>query len=65
MASGNVNRIKGRTHGCTANAARVKNDPCQLGAVHTWPIAADIAVEPNVGFRGTADIVRSGDQAHR
>jgi len=30
-----------------------------------WPIAADIAVEPNVGFRGTADIVRSGHQAHR
>jgi hypothetical protein len=25
-----------------------------------WPIAADIAVEPNVGFRGTADIVLSG-----
>jgi hypothetical protein len=27
------------------------------------PIAADIALEPNVGFRGTADIARSGHQA--
>ena len=28
--------------------------------VRKWPIASDIALEPNVGFRGTADIVRSG-----
>ena len=24
-----------------------------------------VMLEPHVGFRGTADIVRSGDQAHR
>jgi hypothetical protein len=30
-----------------------------------WPIAADIALKPNVGFRSTADIVRSGHQPHR
>ena len=25
------------------NAANVKKAPCQLGAVHTWPIAASAA----------------------
>ena len=30
-----------------------------------WPIATDIALEPNVGLRGTADIVRSGHPANR
>jgi hypothetical protein len=29
-----------------------------------WPIAADIALKTNVGFRGTADIARSGHQTN-
>jgi hypothetical protein len=28
-------------------------------------LSADIAVEPNVGFRETADIARSGHQTNR
>ena len=31
----------------------------------SWPITSDIALEPNVGFRGTADIVRSEHKADR
>ena len=27
-----------------------------------WPYTTDIGLEPNVGFRGTADIARSGHQ---
>ena len=37
MASGHVNRIKGRTHGCTDQCCTREENPCQLGAVHTWP----------------------------
>jgi hypothetical protein len=36
--------------------------PCLVGM---WPITSDIALEPNVGFRGTADIVRSEHKADR
>jgi hypothetical protein len=38
---------------------------CSDRHVCIWPIAADIALEPNVGFRGTADIVRSEHKANR
>jgi hypothetical protein len=33
--------------------------------VRSWPITSDIALEPNVGFRDTADIVRSEHEADR
>ena len=39
MASGHVNRIKGRTHGCTDQCCIREEIPCQLGAVHTWPFS--------------------------
>ena len=39
MASGHVNRAKGRTHGRTDQCCRREEIPCQLGAVHTWPIS--------------------------
>jgi hypothetical protein len=41
----------------SGNAARAQ--------VSKWPITTDVGLEPNVGFRGTADIVRSGHQANR
>ena len=47
MASGHVNRIKGRTHGCTDQCCKREESSCQLGAVHTWhkadePTACDV-----------------------
>ena len=36
MASGHVNRTKGRTHGCTDQCCKRGQSPCQFGAVHTW-----------------------------
>ena len=47
MASGHMNRIKGRTHGRTDQCCTREDSPCQLGAVHTWPV---------VSFRGGATI---------
>jgi hypothetical protein len=42
MASGQVNRAnKGRTHGRTDQCCIREENPCQHGAVHTWPIAPD------------------------
>ena len=35
MASGHVNRIQGRTHGCTDQCCKREESSCQLGAVHT------------------------------
>jgi hypothetical protein len=40
MASGHVNALKGRTHGCTDQCCTREKKPRQLGAVHTWPFAA-------------------------
>ena len=41
MASGHVNRTnRGRTHGRTDQYCTREESPCQLGAVHTWPIAS-------------------------
>ena len=51
MASGHVNRTnRGRTHGRTDQYCTREKSPCQLGAVHTWPIA------PDVSFRGEAEV---------
>ena len=49
MASGQVNRAnKGRTHGRTDQYCRRKENPCQLGAVHTWPEAEVPNYQTNV-----------------
>jgi len=41
MASGHVNRAnRGRTHGRTDQCCTRQESPCQLGAVHTWPLAS-------------------------
>ena len=39
MASGPGAALKGRTHGCTDQAAKCEENSCQLGAVHTWHLA--------------------------
>jgi hypothetical protein len=40
MASGQVNRAEQAEHmAAPTNAAKREESPCQLGAVHTWPIA--------------------------
>src|SRR5881296_1751788 len=31
--------LTGRTHGCTDQCCTREENPCQLGAVHTWHIA--------------------------
>ena len=56
MASGHVNRAKGRTHGCTDQACKREESTCQLGAVHTWHLADVDRLPINVRFRGKADI---------
>ena len=55
MASGHVNRIKGRTHGCTDQCCTREENPCQLGAVHTWPKADMPSADGRVRFGGKAD----------
>jgi hypothetical protein len=55
MASGHVNQI-GRTHGCTDQACKRENTPCQLGAVHTWHLADLWSIEcpfSGGGFNGS------------
>ena len=56
MASGHVNRKKGRTHGCSDHCCTREENPCQPGAVHTWPIATGNALTANRRFRGIADM---------
>jgi len=41
MASYDVNRT-GRTHGCSDHCCTREENPCQPGAVHTWPDSADL-----------------------
>ena len=39
MASGQVNRAEQAEHmAAPTNAAKREESPCQLGAVHTWPV---------------------------
>ena len=37
----------------------------EMRDVFYWPITTDIVLNPDVGFRGTADIVRSGYRLDR
>jgi hypothetical protein len=46
MASGHVNRAhRGRTHGRTDQYFTREESPCQLGAVHTWPLTSFTALQ--------------------
>ena len=57
MASGHVNRTnRGRTHGRTDQHCTREESPCQLGAVHTWPIGTNFSLGPDVSFRGEAEV---------
>jgi hypothetical protein len=40
--------LTGRTHGCTDQALRREDSPCQLGAVHTWHAAVLCRSAPQV-----------------
>src|SRR5215831_13178035 len=52
MASGHVNRaLTGRTHGCSDHCCTREENPCQPGAVHTWPIAMGDPFTANRRFR--------------
>ena len=58
MASGHVNRAnRGRTHGRTDQCCRREEIPCQLGAVHTWPVTSLAVVQQ------FSDRVESGHRA--
>jgi hypothetical protein len=52
MASGHVNRINRPNTWLHRPNLRRKDSPCQPGAVHTWPEAAQIHARLDVGFRG-------------
>ena len=57
MASGHVNRTyRGRTHGRTDQYCTREESPCQLGAVHTWPLATDRIFMADGRFGCEADI---------
>jgi hypothetical protein len=62
MASGHVNRTQRPNTWLHRPTLRREDSPCQHGAVHTWPITTDIALEPNVGFRDTAEVRVSAGQ---
>src|ERR1700684_1899561 len=45
-------------HGCTRTLRKTSDSSCTAGAVHTWPVSSDIAVQANVGVQVTADVQR-------
>jgi hypothetical protein len=52
MASGHVNRTQRPNTWLHRPSLQREDSPCQLGAVHTWPLATDIAAQANVGCWG-------------
>jgi hypothetical protein len=56
MASGHVNRTQRPNTWLHRPMLHVKNKPCQLGAIHTWPLADRPISLSDVRFRGKADI---------
>ena len=57
MASGHVNRTnRGRTHGRTDQYCTREESPCQLGAVHTWPLTTHRGLSADGRFRGEAEV---------
>src|ERR1039457_4416874 len=53
-----VPHFKGRTHGCTDQCCIREENPCQLGAVHTWHFADNSVAPAFVRYwRVTADNV--------
>ena len=52
MASGHVNRTQRPNTWLYRPSLRREDSPCQLGAVHTWPLTAATANKCRVRFRG-------------
>jgi hypothetical protein len=52
MASGYVNRINRPNTWLHRPSLRCEDSPCQLGAVHTWPIADITTALTNVRYWG-------------
>ena len=66
MASGHVNRTQRPNTWLHRPSLRREDSPCQLGAVHTWPFAADVAsylfgsYRSNSGHAGRTDADSKG-----
>ena len=59
MASGHVNRTQRPNTWLHRPSLRREDSPCQLGAVHTWPIASfRCHVAVRVACRSEADMIR-------
>ena len=56
MASGHVNRTQRPNTWLHRPSLRREDSPCQLGAVHTWPIATNFPLKPDVSFRCEAEV---------
>jgi hypothetical protein len=56
MASGHVNRTQRPNTWLHRPSLRREDSPCQLGAVHTWPIATDRILVADRRFRGITDM---------
>jgi hypothetical protein len=64
MASGHVNRIQRRTHGCTDQGCTREESACQPGAVHTGPFTSfrcAAAIRPESEMKPTCRERRSTD----
>ena len=63
MASGHVNRTQRPNTWLHRPSLRREDSPCQLGAVHTWPIATNFSLAPDVSFWVEADLGRAAEFA--
>jgi len=57
MASGHVYRTNRPNTWLHRPSLRREDSPCQPGAVHTWPTAAENDVRSNVGYRVLSGLV--------
>ena len=55
MASGHVNRTQRPNTWLHRPSLRREDSPCQLGAVHTWPLASFRRAAEFSRYRGIAD----------
>ena len=56
MASGHVNRINRPNTWLHRPSLQREDSSCQLGAVHTWPLASRLYFRDSVANGGKADI---------
>jgi hypothetical protein len=48
-------------HMAAPTRLRREDSPCQLGAVHTWPIATKFSLGLDVSFWGEAEVIRAAE----